>query len=320
MAVDVAHLQLPVQRGRPFAMRRQGACEAVALLGLRGRPADAGAQVCVVLRLLRRERGRIGGTGGFLAPGDLSGRLLALVAPMPDDFWHGTREAHREPLFARAGPQAAGPGALPPRSSAADDVLGAGPSLGARNVYAGAGAREKGGSSVLLLQRLLGGRSEEGVDVVVVLALGGLRFGVLGVVLCEYLGPPAAALRHDLACGFLCRFPRVDHAAARAGWGRRRSLGQLCTQCRVRRMLACLVRGVDGGPPCCQRVGAASLTGCCHMKQRNVDAQCPVPSKQSSGSTWGVWKRMQATTPASVCTTAPLRSLVCIIQGWCPEC
>ena len=222
MVVDVAHLQLPVQRGRPFTMRRQGACEAVALLCLRGCPVDAGAQMCVVVRLLGRERGRIGGTGRFLAAGDVGGRLLALVAPMADDFWHGTREAHREPLLARAGPQAAGPWAFPPRSSAANDVLGAGPSLGARNIYAGAGACEEGGSGVLLLQRLLGGRAEEGVDVVVVLGLGGLRLGVLGVVLCEYLGPPAAALRHDLACGFLCRFPRVDHAAARTGWGRRR--------------------------------------------------------------------------------------------------
>lgn len=193
-------------------MRGEGAGEAVALLRLRGRAADVGAHMCVVLRLLQRQRAHTRAIAGLLAPRHLGGGLLALVAAVADDVGHRAHEAHSEPLLARARPQPARPRAPATRGGAVEYVLGAGPALRDIDVDAGPVREEGGGGGFLVLLGLLGRGAQEGIDVVVVVGGGGggrLGGGLLNVVLGEVLVAPASALGHQLAGGLLGRFSRL---------------------------------------------------------------------------------------------------------------
>jgi hypothetical protein len=119
---------------------------------------------------------------------------------MADDVGRCPYEANREALFARARLQTARTWCLVARTR----YHGArsGPALGAGDIDPRlVGAGEEGRRSRLLVgMRLVGGRLEEGVDVVVELEV---RLGFLhGLLLGEDLGPPAVL--EELAGALVC--------------------------------------------------------------------------------------------------------------------
>lgn len=246
VCVDVAHLELLLQRRRQLGLVGEGACEAVArcgrLRGLRGGAGHAvelgrpGGDIGVVLYAqalaLALQAVHVGHAVRLLAARDLQRRLLALVAAMANDVGLRAGKVDRQPPLARARPQTTGAGALAVRCSAAEDLLGARPPLGAGDVDAGLLRGQKGGGGLLLGIRLVGRGLEEVVDVVVELErVGSRRLGLLlgaGVVFGEVL-PPAAALAQQLVAGLSSLLEAcVDHHAPTRTlaqrlylWGRR---------------------------------------------------------------------------------------------------
>lgn len=215
MRIDLAQLHLLAEGRGELAGVRVRPREVCPVLVLRRGPGDAiGArpQICVVLRDLGRQLLHLGhALLRLLVLRNLDGGVLALVAAVAYDFGHSAHEAHGEALFAIARLQASRTRAL--GSAALEDGLGARPSLGLANVYAGSVEEGGGGRFLLLLGSAVGRGLEEGAQVV---AIGGPGLGLVGlgelIGFLKDLGLPAA-LGEQFARGLR----RVHHGAVLCG-------------------------------------------------------------------------------------------------------